>query len=151
MGGDIPGTYAPFPYPVLIVAIEGSAGYVILGVGDEDVFRIGMDHDPVWDTNVFLATVGDKVRADHLFGTDIYDSVRDAVTLRIHVPFRTVIEEGISADAKVGARDIQGIGNHHLIISFRFPVHTGWNVPYRNLPEKLPIIYRIYPHGYGAD
>ena len=71
MGGDIPGTYAPFPYPVLIVAIEGSAGYVILGVGDEDVFRIGMDHDPVWDTNVFLATVGDKVRADHLFGTDI--------------------------------------------------------------------------------
>ena len=57
MGGDIPGTYAPFPYPVLIVAIEGSAGYVILGVGDEDVFRIGMDHDPVWDTNVFLATV----------------------------------------------------------------------------------------------
>ena len=120
MGGDIPGTYAPFSYPVLIVAIEGPAGYVILGIGDEDVFRIGMDHDPVWDTNVFLATVGDKVRADHLFGTDIYDSVRDAVTLRIHVPFRTVIEEGISADAKVGARDIQGIGNHHLIISFRF-------------------------------
>ena len=149
MGGDIPGTYAPFSYPVLIVAIEGPAGYVILGIGDEDVFRIGMDHDPVWDTNVFLATVGDKVRADHLFGTDIYDSVRDAVTLRIHVPFRTVIEEGISADAKVGARDIQGIGNHHLIIAF--PVHTGWNVPYRNLPEKLPIIYRIYPHGYGAD
>ena len=120
MGGDIPGTYAPFPYPVLIVAIEGSAGYVILGVGDEDIFCIGMDHDPVWDTNVFLATVGDKVRADHLFGTDIYDSVRDAVTLRIHVPFRTVIEEGISADAKVGARDIQGIGNHHLVISFSF-------------------------------
>ena len=76
MGGDIPGTYAPFSYPVLIVAIEGPAGYVILGIGDEDVFRIGMDHDPVWDTNVFLATVGDKVRADHLFGTDIYDSVR---------------------------------------------------------------------------
>ena len=47
MGGDIPGTYAPFPYPVLIVAIEGSAGYVILGVGDEDIFCIGMDHDPV--------------------------------------------------------------------------------------------------------
>ena len=70
MGGDIPGTYAPFSYPVLIVAIEGPAGYVILGIGDEDVFRIGMDHDPVWDTNVFLATVGDKVRADHLFGTD---------------------------------------------------------------------------------
>ena len=57
MGGDIPGTYAPFSYPVLIVAIEGPAGYVILGIGDEDVFRIGMDHDPVWDTNVFLATV----------------------------------------------------------------------------------------------
>lgn len=92
MGGDIPGTYAPFSYSVLIVAIEGPAGYVVLGIGDEDVFRIGMDHDPVWDTNVFLATVGDKVRADHLFGTDIYDSVRDAVTLRVHVPFRTVIE-----------------------------------------------------------
>ena len=45
MGGDIPGTYAPFSYPVLIVAIEGPAGYVILGIGDEDVFRIGMDHD----------------------------------------------------------------------------------------------------------
>lgn len=75
MGGDIPGTYAPFSYSVLIVAIEGPAGYVVLGIGDEDVFRIGMDHDPVWDTNVFLATVGDKVRADHLFGTDIYDSV----------------------------------------------------------------------------
>ena len=59
MGGDIPGTYAPFPYPVLIVAIEGSAGYVILGVGDEDIFCIGMDHDPVRDTDVFLATVGD--------------------------------------------------------------------------------------------
>ena len=72
MGGDIPGTYAPFSYSVLIVAIEGPAGYVVLGIGDEDVFRIGMDHDPVWDTNVFLATVGDKVRADHLFGTDIY-------------------------------------------------------------------------------
>lgn len=95
MGGDIPGTYAPFSYSVLIVAIEGPAGYVVLGIGDEDVFRIGMDHDPVWDTNVFLATVGDKVRADHLFGTDIYDSVRDAVTLRVHVPFRTVIEKGI--------------------------------------------------------
>lgn len=103
MGGDIPGTYAPFPYPVLIVAIEGSAGYVILGVGDEDIFCIGMDHDPVRDTDVFLATVGDKVRADHLFRTDIYDPVRDGVALRIHVPFRTVIEEGISADAKVGA------------------------------------------------
>ena len=37
MGGDIPGTYAPFSYPVLIVAIEGPAGYVILGIGDEDV------------------------------------------------------------------------------------------------------------------
>ena len=61
MGGDIPGTYAPFSYSVLIVAIEGPAGYVVLGIGDEDVFRIGMDHDPVWDTNVFLATVGDKV------------------------------------------------------------------------------------------
>ena len=60
MGGDIPGTYAPFSYSVLIVAIEGPAGYVVLGIGDEDVFRIGMDHDPVWDTNVFLATVGDK-------------------------------------------------------------------------------------------
>ena len=150
MGGDIPGTYAPFSYSVLIVAIEGPAGYVVLGIGDEDVFRIGMDHDPVWDTNVFLATVGDKVRADHLFGTDIYDSVRDAVTLRVHVPFRTVIEKGISADAKVRARDIQGIGNHHLVISF-LPVHTGWNVPYRNLPGKLPIIYRICPHGYDAD
>ena len=92
MGGDIPGTYAPFPYPVLIVAIEGSAGYVILGVGDEDIFCIGMDHDPVRDTDVFLATVGDKVRADHLFRTDIYDPVRDGVALRIHVPFRTVIE-----------------------------------------------------------
>ena len=120
MGGDIPGTYAPFSYSVLIVAIEGPAGYVVLGIGDEDVFRIGMDHDPVWDTNVCLATVGDKVRADHLFGTDIYDSVRDAVTLRVHVPFRTVIEKGISADAKVRARDIQGIGNHHLVISFSF-------------------------------
>ena len=53
MGGDIPGTYAPFSYSVLIVAIEGPAGYVVLGIGDEDVFRIGMDHDPVWDTNVF--------------------------------------------------------------------------------------------------
>ena len=83
MGGDIPGTYAPFPYPVLIVAIEGSAGYVILGVGDEDIFCIGMDHDPVRDTDVFLATVGDKVRADHLFRTDIYDPVRDGVALRI--------------------------------------------------------------------
>ena len=46
MGGDIPGTYAPFSYSVLIVAIEGPAGYVVLGIGDEDVFRIGMDHDP---------------------------------------------------------------------------------------------------------
>ena len=124
MGGDIPGTYAPFPYPVLIVAIEGSAGYVILGVGDEDIFCIGMDHDPVRDTDVFLATVGDKVRADHLFRTagHITGAVSRAAPATTSGwtswTFRTVIEEGISADAKVGARDIQGIGNHHLIISF---------------------------------
>ena len=86
----------PFLTPVGSKAIKVSRRYVIAGIGDIELVRIGVDGYAIGHLNSPLRVVGDEVAGDDLPASGIDNGIAESPRVGDVAPFRSVDIEGVA-------------------------------------------------------
>lgn len=110
MTRNVAGGDAPFQDTGLGVAIERSAGGVVLGVGDVDVPIGRVYGDSVRSHDLAFGSVSDELARDDILVGDVDDGVRNCAAVSLIAELAAVSVELVAGDGHVRHRNIHCFG-----------------------------------------
>ena len=101
----------PFLTPVGSKAIKVSRRYVIAGIGDIELVRIGVDSFAVGHLDSPFRIVRDKATGDDIPASGIDNGIAESPRIGDVAPFRSVDIEGVARQGHFGVRHVESIAN----------------------------------------
>ena len=101
----------PFLTPVGSKAIKVSRRYVIAGIGDVELVRIGVDGYAVGHFDSPLSIVGDEAAGDDLPAWSVDNGIAERPRIGDVAPLRPIDVEGVARDSHLGVRHVERVAN----------------------------------------
>lgn len=86
MSGDYAGACAPFFLSGGIKAVNRSGSYIVVHIGNQNIFCNRVDRDAVWHDYISVGAISDEVIGNFCATINIDFSIRDVVGISQIVP-----------------------------------------------------------------